>query len=243
MMYFLPEPKADYIQRMAQQWLDIQLLYDAAQKRGVTNDPKTKMMADLGYKQAFAREVMNKVANDVNIGDAQVQEYYDKNKNTDPMLFDPNLYSFTHIVVKTPAEANAVVTRIRAGEDPTKLAKDLSTAPDGKNGGSVKKLPEQMLARQYNDAFAKAVMSSSEGQVFGPIEVRGSYEVVRNEGKLSSKVKPLDDKLKQQIKMTLERKEKGGATEKFLQTLRDEAKKEGKVKMAPIAESKEVKPQ
>jgi peptidyl-prolyl cis-trans isomerase C len=42
-----------------------------------------------------------------------------------------------HILVKTEAEAKAVVKRLRAGEKFEKLARQLSTGPSGKNGGDL----------------------------------------------------------------------------------------------------------
>jgi peptidyl-prolyl cis-trans isomerase C len=221
-MFFIPVPTASSTKQLVQQWLELQMMYDAAQKQGLTNDPKSKMMAELNGKQVFARELMNKIAADVNISEAQVREYYDKNKTTDQQLSEPNRFSFTHIKVKTAEEANSVKKRLLANEDIEKLVKELSTAPDAKNGGMVKKAPQMMLERQYNKEFVNALAAGSEGMVIGPIKVQDGFEVVRHEGKLASKVKPFEE-VAPMIKRNLEQKGKMEATEKFKETLKKDS--------------------
>ena len=222
-LYFIPEPKSDYIKRMADQWLDLQLLYNSAKQKGLTNDPKTKLMADLNAKQVFAREVTTKIASEVNVPEATIHEYYEKNKATDPQFSEPNKFSFTHIRVKTIAEANTVANRIKAGEEPSAIAKALSIAPDAKNGGIVKKAPQPNLYRMFGADFAKAIETGSEGQIIGPVAVNGEFEVARFEGKLSAKAIPFEQ-VRGMIKSNLEQKEKGEATQKYLDTLRQEVR-------------------
>jgi parvulin-like peptidyl-prolyl isomerase len=221
-MFFIPAPTATSAKQLAEQWLDLQMMYDAAKARGLTEDPKSKLMAELNGKQIFAKELMNKITSDVNISDAQVKEYYEKNKTTDPQLSEPNRFSFTHIKVKTADEANAVKKRLLANEDIDKLAKELSIAPDGKNGGSVKKTPQMMIERQYGKEFADALANGSEGMILGPIKVQDGFEVVRHEGKLAAKVKPLEE-VAPNIKRNLEQKGKMEATEKFRETLKKDS--------------------
>jgi peptidyl-prolyl cis-trans isomerase C len=232
--FFVPSVTPESARQLAQQWLDLQMLYAAAQSRGLTNDPKSKLMAELNSKQVFARELMNKVASEVNVPASEVREYYEKNKNTDPQLSEPNRLSFAHVKTKTAEEANAVKKRIEAGEDIEKIAKELSTAADAKNGGSVKKAPQQMVERQYSKEFADALLAASEGKIVGPISVRDGFEVARHEGKLSSKVRPFEQ-VEQSIKGNLEQKEKSEASQKFM----DELKKESKPKMymSPLLEA------
>jgi parvulin-like peptidyl-prolyl isomerase len=221
-MFFIPAPTASSAKQLADQWLDLQIMYDAAKARGLTDDPKSKLMAELNGKQIFAKELMNKIAADVNISESQVKEYYEKNKTTDPQLSEPNRFSFMHIKVKTAQEANSVKARLLANEDVDKLAKELSMAPDAKNGGAVKKAPQMMLERQYGKEFADALANGSEGMVIGPIKSQDGFEVVRHEGKLASKAKPFEE-VAPMIKRNLEQKGKTEATEKFRETLKKDS--------------------
>jgi len=232
--YFIPAPTADALKSISNQWLDLQLLYEDAQKQGLTNDPKAKLQAELMTKQTFAQLAMQKAA-EVNVTPAQVQEYYEKNKSSDPMLSEPNRFSFTHVRVKTQAEANDLLAKIKAGGDIGALAKEFSTAPDAKNSGAVKKMPQMAIVSQYSDEFAKALADASEGQLIGPIKVQDGYEIARHEGKLSSSVKPFES-VQQMIQSRLEQQEKSSASQKYLEQLKTAAK--DKITKASIIDSK-----
>jgi foldase protein PrsA len=166
--------------------------------------------------------MMEKVASEANVPESEIKDYYEKNKDKDQQMQEPNRFSFTHIKVKTAAEANSIIARIKAGEDPAEIAKKLSTAPDAKEGGAVRKAPQMQLKYQYGDEFVKALSDANEGQVIGPISVRGEYEVARHEGKLSARVLPFE-KVKDQIKQNLQEKAKQEKTQQFLKELRTEA--------------------
>ncbi|MDO8304141.1 MAG: peptidyl-prolyl cis-trans isomerase [Sedimentisphaerales bacterium] len=230
-MFFIPAPTATSAKQLVQQWLELQMMYDAAKVRGLTEDPKSKITADLNSKQIFAKELMNKIAADVNIPESQVRKYYDENKTTDPQLSEPDRFSFTHIKVKTAEEANSIKKRFLENENIEKMAKELSIAPDGKTGGSVKKLPQAMIERQYGGAFVNALANASEGMIIGPIKVQDGFEVARHEGKLASKVKPFED-VAPTIKRDLEQKSKMEAMEKFRETLKKDS--ESKSYISPL---------
>jgi hypothetical protein len=230
---FAPQVNSQILSNMAKQWLDIQMLYDGAKAAGLTENHKAKFLADINFKQVFAKEMMNKAASEVNVPDQQMQEYYDKNKDTDPSLSEPNRYSFTHVQVKTMAEANDVLTKAKAGGDMNKFAKELSKASDAAQNGVVKKMPEQRLQYQYGQDFVKAISAASEGQVIGPIATKDGFEVVRHEGKLASKVKSFDE-VKTMIKSQLEQKEKMAASENMLKALKEKYK--DKITTAPIVD-------
>jgi peptidyl-prolyl cis-trans isomerase C len=233
-MYFIPAPTNESAKQLAQQWLDLQMVYETAKNRGLTDDPKLKALAEIRSKQVFMGEMMNKVANEVNIPEAAVREYYDKNKDTDPLLKDPLRLSFTHIKTKTLEEANSVKKRIEAGEDIEMLAKQLSKAPDAKNGGVVKRFPLTVLEQEYGKEFADALTAASEGKIIGPIKVRDGFEVARHEGKLAAKVKTFEQ-VAAGIKNDLEEKAKMEATKNFM----EKTKKEFATKMylSPLLET------
>jgi peptidyl-prolyl cis-trans isomerase C len=232
--YFIPSPTPESAKQLAQQWLDLQMMYNAAKKQGITDDPKAKLIAELNSQQVFARELMTKIANEVNIPDANVREYYEKNKETDSQLSEPVRLSFTHIGVKTLDEANSVIKRIKAGEDIDKIAKEVSIARDAKTGGMVKKLPLAAVEMQYGKEFADALLSASEGQIMGPVKTREGFEIARHEGKLSAKVLPFEQ-VGPMIKRNLEQQAKLEATQKFTETLKKGS--QSKIYISPLLET------
>jgi peptidyl-prolyl cis-trans isomerase C len=232
--YIIPAATPESARQLAQQWVDLQMMYEAARERGITNDPKAKLLAQLNSESLFVRELMTKIAEEVNVPDANVREYYDKYKDTDPQLSEPNRLSFAHVRTKTIEEANAVKKRIEAGEDIAVIAKELSITPDAKNGGAVKKMPQMSVARQYGREFANAMTAAAEGEIIGPIKVRDGFEVARNEGKLASKVYPFD-KVRKTIKSNLEQTAKAQATEKFKEELKKQS--QSKIYFSPVLET------
>jgi peptidyl-prolyl cis-trans isomerase C len=221
--YFIPSPTRESARQLAQQWLDLEMLYAAAQKRGITQNPKAKFLAELNSKQLFSRELMNKIASEVNVPDAEIHEYYEKNKNTDPQLFEPNRLSFCHIKTKTLEDANAIMKRIEAGDNMQTIAKEQSFATDAATGGLVRRLPQAVVERQYGKEFTQALLASSEGKIIGPIKVPdGYYEIARHEGKLSAKPYPFD-MVMGTIKSRLEQEAKTEATRKFIEDLKKQS--------------------
>ena len=63
---------------------------------------------------------------------ADVQKYYNDNKSQYSV---PESRQVRHILVKTKAEADDVIARLKAGEDFAKLAKELSLDPGSKDSG------------------------------------------------------------------------------------------------------------
>jgi len=86
------------------------------------------------------------------------------------------------------------------------------------------KFREETVRQRYGQEVLDALLQSSEGQIIGPIKNKdGKYEVMRHEGKRAARVLELD-KVKDQIKMTLESQEKKDAVEKLIKKLRENAK-------------------
>ena len=232
--YIIGSVTPESARQFAQQWVDLQMMYEAAKQRGLTDEPKTKLLSELGSKSLYARELMNSVAAEVNIPDANIREFYEKNKNTDSQLFEPNRLSFAHVRTKTAEEANSVKKRIEAGEALEMLAKELSIAPDAKKGGTVKKLPEPIVNQQYGQDFLDAFNGASEGEVFGPVKMKDGYEIARHEGMLIRKVYPYD-MVKGIIRQRLESTLKTDTQQKFVDELKK--REQPKVYFSPLIES------
>jgi hypothetical protein len=222
--FFAPEADFDTVKNVAEFWLNTQLLHDEAVKKDVAKDEKTKLMADIAFKKSIASAYIEQVQKEVNISDEQIKKYYEDNKDTDPRLKEPAYLSFSHITTDTQEQAQAVRDRIDKGEEINELAKTLSVANDAKKGGKAAKFREETVRQRYGQEILDAFIASSEGQIIGPIKNKdGKYEVMRNEGKRAAKVLELE-KVKDQIKTSLESQEKKNAVENLIKKLREDAK-------------------
>jgi peptidylprolyl isomerase len=245
--YLAPEIDFATMGNIADFWLNTQLLYEEAVKKGLDKDPKAKFLADLGSKKPIAGTLIDKVQNEVKISDADVRKYYDDNKNSDPALKEPNYLSFSHITVDTAEKAQDVLKRLEKGEDISVLAKELSVAKDAQKGGRAEKYQEKTIAGRFGQDFLDALLKVSEGQIIGPIKNKDEkYEIARHEGKRSAHIIDFD-KVKDKIRVTLDGQAKKKAVDDLLNNLRQNAK--DRYKKADIlsennkAQEKEKKPE
>jgi len=219
------QPGADdqKLAELAGWWLDNELLYAEAQKRKITDDPKTQFLAELMRKQVYSKEIGLQVQQAVKIDDAKLKAYYEETKTTDPRLSSPALFSFSHIKTKTAEDAQKVLERIKAGEDMNSLAIELSIHPDGKIGGSIKKMDSATIQRVYGAKLNESLLAAKEGELIGPVKNDdGTYEVARLDNKTEQQIAPFE-KVKEQLRAKLERTEKSNAFKSLLDSLRKDA--------------------
>jgi peptidyl-prolyl cis-trans isomerase C len=228
-------PSLDYamVENIADFWLDTQLLYEEAVKKGIDKDEKAKFLADMNYKKTIASGPMEKVRNDVKVTDENVRKYYEENKETDLSLQDPMYLSFSHITLNSLEEAEAVLKKINDGGDINQLAREQSTASDAQKGGKANKFQRNTVKTRFGDDFLNALLNATEGQIIGPVKNKdGKYEIARHEGKRAPKTKDFE-KVKQTIRANLENQARKKAMEDLLNGLRENAKQRYKMALVP----------
>jgi peptidyl-prolyl cis-trans isomerase C len=228
-------PNFDYAmaQEIANYWLDIQLLYEEAVKRGIDKDEKAKFLADISHKRTIASELLETVRNNAKVTDEEVHKYYEENKETDLSLKEPMYLSFSHITLNSLEEAEAALKRINAGEDINVLAKELSTASDAQRGGKANKFQENTVRSRFGSDFLNALLNATEGQITGPVKNKdGKYEIVRHEGKRAQKIKDFE-KVEQMIRANLENQARKKAMDDLTNGLRENAKQRYKMTLIP----------
>ncbi len=98
-----------------------------------------------------------------------------------------------HILVATEADAQAVLKRLRAGEDFTKVAKEVSKDP-GSEGGDLGWFTRERMV----PAFADAAFTLQQGQFSEPVKTQFGWHVIQVEGKRQKTFPPFDQ-VKDQI--------------------------------------------
>lgn len=220
----VPSIDRQRIADFANWWLENELLYAEAQRRGVTNEPGAKFVAEMMRKRAFAQELKSRVRDSVKISDEESLAYYEKNKETDPRLKVPGFLSFSHIRTKTLKEAEAVLERIKAGEDVNALAKELSTHVDAKTGGVVRSLVYNTVKRSFGARFFGALLAAKEGELIGPIKLQGDlgHEVARHKGKIEPGIRPFKE-VKGRIVTQLLQPRRREAADELIKSLKEKA--------------------
>jgi parvulin-like peptidyl-prolyl isomerase len=157
-------------------------------------EERTKLIEQLGGQKAFDKAVeesglseedvndqirqrvlqdriAEKVAEGVEVTDADIQKFYDENAET---RFGPKATA-RHILVKDKAKAESILEELRNGGDFAKLAQKHSTDPGSAEQGG--ELPEfgrgQMVA-----PFEEAVFNAKQGDIIGPVKTDFGYHVI-----------------------------------------------------------------
>jgi len=196
----------DYeIPNIARTWLETQLVYEEASKEGIEKEARIKFLTDYIKKQSIGFEYIQRAKLKATPDDNDVLKYYEKNKATDPICRDPLKLSFSHIRTKSLEEAREALAKIKNGEDINELAKNVSKYPDAKYGGKVVRMDGGTVIGRFGKDFFDSLSEASEGDMIGPIEVRGGYwEIARHEGKREETTLPFEevrDQLKQKLTM------------------------------------------
>jgi len=203
-------------------WIENELIYEEAVRRGTDKEQKVKFLAELMSKRTITQELRTRVMDAVQINDQQISEYYEKNKETDPRLKQPGYLSFAHVKTRTLEQANAALERIKAGESVSALAKELSIHSDAKNGGIIKKHPYTRVQKVFGNEFFEALVAANEGQLIGPIKVSDGYEIARQENKAEPRFLTLEE-AKDRIRMRLLYEERNNSFRSLLDSLKQKA--------------------
>lgn len=83
--------------------------------------------------------------------------------------------SARHILVKTQAEAEKLITRLEKGEDFAKLARQFSQCPSGKKGGDLGEFRPGQMVKAFDDVvFKKPVL-----KIHGPVKTRFGFHIIQ----------------------------------------------------------------
>ena len=193
----LPKAQQDQV---IQQLVEKKLLTKKAFQSGVESLPAYKdAMAKL--KKEIGLEVwMQDQYKDINVSDAEIKGFYDKNKSK---FKQPEQYRARHILLKTDADAKAVIADLnKAGNKQAKfieLAKAKSTGPSGPNGGDLNWFTEERMVPEFS-AATKKLKKGTYTKV--PVKTQFGYHVIYLEDtKPASTValKDASDKIKQAL--------------------------------------------
>lgn len=84
-------------------------------------------------------------------------------------------YRASHIMVKTRAEAEAVLEELKAGKDFAEVAKAKSIAPSAPIGGDLGFFNKG----DFNPVFENAILSLEPGEVSGIVEANDTYNIFK----------------------------------------------------------------
>ncbi len=164
--------RGQLVERMVEQTL----VADAARKAGLHKDPSVKQriiaIERSLLNEAYLSRIMQK-----ELTEEKVRDAYQKSIALQPKREEVHA---RHILVKTKAEADAIIAQLKKGADFAKLAKEKSTGPSGKNGGDLGFFADGQMV----PPFSKAAFALDKGQITEtPVKTRFGYHVIKVEGR------------------------------------------------------------
>jgi peptidyl-prolyl cis-trans isomerase C len=173
--------------------------------------------------------IESQIADQVKIDDAAVEKFYKENIKE---FEQPEMVRASHILFMVPegapdsevkkkkAEAEAAYERAKKGEDFTKLAKELTEEPNGKErGGDLDYFSKDQMVPE----FGQKAFSMKVGDISEPVKTQFGFHVIKVTGRKPAGTVPFDQ-VKPQLTNYLKSQKQQAAVHQIIDKLRGEAK-------------------
>ncbi len=221
------------IQGKARETYLLDFLIDGALVAQKAKADKLDMTPEFAKKVAYYHEkllmeaMLGQVAKAA-LTDEALKKTYDDAKNAQKPETEVHA---RHILVATDADAEAVIKRLKAGEEFAKVAKEVSK-DSGADGGDLGWFTKDKMVPE----FAEAAFKLEPGQLSEPVKSQFGWHVIEVEGK-REKPFPTFDEVKDQVSRYVVQKAQG----EMVSELRKNAKIE-RAEPEPGAEAKPGEP-
>ncbi|HKE93574.1 MAG TPA: peptidylprolyl isomerase [Povalibacter sp.] len=206
----------DQKKELLDQFISMQLAADAAEKAGITKDPKVADQLALARMNVVVDAGLNKYLEDHPVTDAELKPEYDAQ-----VAAMPRQYHARHILVDDKAAADAITTQLKGGADFAKLAKEKSKDSSKEGGGDLGWFTLDTMVKPFADAVTKL----QPGQLTDePVQSQFGWHVIKLE-EVRAPAPPAFDDVKSQVKNIVQRKR----LQSYLEELRKNAKIEKKI--------------
>lgn len=163
-----PDQQQDFMVKIL---LESHLLADAARKEGIADTEAYKRQIAWLEVQALREAFVRKRSAEL-VSDAEIKARYDEAKS---QVADKKEIRASHILLKTKAEAEAVIAELDKGADFAELAKAKSTGPSGPRGGDLGYFGSGRMV----PAFDAAVFALEKGTYTKqPVQTQFGYHVI-----------------------------------------------------------------
>ncbi len=161
--------------------------------------------------------VKKAVDKQVNISDAQVRDFFNKNKS---LYNTGEQVRARHILVKTKTEADSIEAQLRKGADFATLARKASIDPGSKAaGGELGWFGPTQMVKPFSDAaYALKV-----GQTSQPVQTPFGWHIIQLEEKRPAHAASLAEAAPK-VRQTLLQQAEAAQSGPFIQSLREKAK-------------------
>lgn len=156
----------------------------------------------------------DKAVSGVSVSDAEVEEYYNANKQR---FMGEESVNASHILVDSEEKANELLKKIKAGEISfEQAASENSSCPSGQNGGNLGNFGRGQMVPEFDVAvFAMQVGEISEA----PVKTQFGYHLIKLNAKNEAEIIPLAE-IAGEIKEAMLSEKRRAAYEKKINQLK-----------------------
>ena len=158
-------------QLVVNELINRELLYQDAVKKKLDKDPEVAFALEQLRMNTMIQANVGKVASGVDISDAKLKKEYDEKI----VKADISEYKARHILLKTEAEANAVIKELNNGAVFSDVAKAKSTGPTGPEGGDLGWFKAGQMVPPFSQALAKMKKGTYTKQ---PVQTQFGWHVI-----------------------------------------------------------------
>jgi peptidyl-prolyl cis-trans isomerase C len=208
-----PEGKKELLETM----ISRELILQQAQKDGIDKSPAVAdKLEDLKKRVVVEAYLKKKVEEQANITDADLQKFYEQNK--EKFKTGEQVHA-SHILVKTEKEAQDILAQIKKGGNFEELAKKHSIDGAAAKGGDLGWFGKGSMIPE----FEKVVFGLKEGELSGVVKTQFGYHIIKLTGKRAAGTRPFDE-VKEQIKAAMLPEKQQGVFQKLKEDLKKDAK-------------------
>ena len=180
-----------------EQLINQEVVVQDAENTGEVNDPRYKEGLNNVVRNYAYNYMLHKAISE-RLNDEKLKEIYASNQS---MFAQPTVKA-RHILLKTEADAKAVIAQLDKGANFEKLAKEKSTGPSAKNGGDLGYFKQGDMV----PAFSESAFALEKGAYTKtPVQTQFGFHVILVEDKKVAEVPAFEnvkDALKQQLSQT-----------------------------------------
>ena len=162
--------------KLLEQLVDMHTFALEAKRLKLDKDPELQRKIKDIEKRVLATGYVDYLNKTIRVGDDQLMAYYNDNKSE---FVQKEQVRARHILVKTEAEARAVLEELKAGKDFVKLAEEKSVGPSGKRGGDLGWFSRGRML----PGFEEVAFSLKKGEISDVVKTRFGFHVIKLEDK------------------------------------------------------------
>jgi peptidyl-prolyl cis-trans isomerase C len=206
--------KEDLVNR----WIDIQLLWLEAKRKGIEKDKAFKRRLEEARRQIAAEELIRKeIVEKVVVSEDEIRKYYEDNRSS---FVEPERIRVRHIMTSTEEKAKEALEKLKAGGDFGQIARQYSEDPGSRDmGGDLGFIQRGELIKEFEDVAFKLGV----GELSPVVRTQFGYHIIKVEEKVEQHQKGLEE-VREEIRSRLLLEKQKEAFDEMMKSLREKTK-------------------